>query len=177
MLERPAAISTGYAHCVIDVETQSSANLPKVGASRYAADPTTTVLVVGFAIDNEPVELWYPGQAPSPDRLVEVAADPEVPFIAHNAPFEIEIARKILTPRYGLPEIALERWVCTMTTASALAMPPDLEKLALALGLQAQKDPVGKRLMKRMSRPARGVAAAPAREILRVPQKRDSACE
>ena len=153
-LARTTTVSTGYAHCVLDVETQSSRNLTKAGAARYAADPTTTVLVVGFAIDNEPVELWYPGLAPLPDRLVEVAADPEVPFIAHNARFEIEIARNILTPRYGLPEIALERWVCTMTTASALAMPPDLEKLALALELQAQKDPVGKRLMRRMSRPA-----------------------
>ena len=153
VFERTAAISTGYAHCIIDVEMQSGADLPEVGASRYAADPTTTVLVVGFAIDDEPVELWYPDQAPLPERLAEVAVDPEVRFIAHNASFEIEIARKILTPRYGMPEIALERWVCTMTTASALAMPPDLEKLALALGLETKKNPIGKRLMRRCRAP------------------------
>jgi Family of unknown function (DUF5906) len=154
VLKRLSTISTGYAHCILDIETSSSANLTKVGAPRYAADASTSVTVVSFAIDEEPAEIWYPDQAPLPERLAEAAADPDVRFIAHNAAFEIEIARRILTPRHGLPEIALERWVCTMTTASAVAMPPDLEKLALALGLQAQKDPVGKRLMKQMSRPA-----------------------
>jgi hypothetical protein len=35
--------------------------LKRVGTRRYAADPGTEVLCGAFAIDNEPVQLWIPG--------------------------------------------------------------------------------------------------------------------
>jgi DNA polymerase len=153
MLQRPSIVSTGVSAVTIDLETCSMINLTESGASRYASDPSTTVRVVGFALDDAPVELWYPDRELLPDRLAAAAADPDVQFIAHNAGFEIEIARKILTPRFGLPEIALERWVCTQVTALVSAMPPELERLALALSLKVTKDTAAKRLMKQMAQP------------------------
>jgi DNA polymerase len=155
MLQRTNIVLTGVSRVTIDIEMSSGVNLTEVGASRYAFDPSTRVRVVVFAIDDAPPEAWIVETDPVPPvRLVEVAADPDVLVVAHNAGFECEICRKILMPRYGLPRIALERWRCTQHAALVHAYPPDLEKLALALGLKVLKDPVGKRLMKQMARPA-----------------------
>jgi DNA polymerase len=153
-LTDPASeISTGVSHVVLDIETGSKLNLPEVGAARYAADPSTWVRVVAFTIDDADPIIWLqPIEPDPPQQLIEAAADQKVRFVAHNAGFEIEIWRRILSPRYGLPPIDLARWICTMTTALVSAMPAVLETLAIALGLKFQKDTVGKRLMKQMAR-------------------------
>ena len=40
-----------------DYETRSQVDLKKVGAHRYAADPSTEVLCMAFAVDDGPVQL------------------------------------------------------------------------------------------------------------------------
>ena len=45
-----------------DFETQSTLDLTRVGAHRYAADPTTEIRCVGYAIDDGSIEIWTPGQ-------------------------------------------------------------------------------------------------------------------
>lgn len=89
---------------VIDIETRSRLDLRRVGAARYAADPSTDVWCVAFVIDDGSVQLWLPG-SPVPAAIIEAAADPEYLFVAHNAAFERAIWRDILTPRYGWPVI------------------------------------------------------------------------
>ena len=89
---------------VIDIETRSQLDLRRVGAARYAADPSTDVWCVGFVVDDGPVQLWLPG-SPVPAAIIEAAADPEYLFVAHNAAFERAIWRDILTPRYDWPVI------------------------------------------------------------------------
>ena len=44
-----------------DYETRSQVRLQLVGVHRYAADPSTEVLCCAYAIDDEPVQLWTPG--------------------------------------------------------------------------------------------------------------------
>jgi DNA polymerase len=66
---------TGF--IVIDVETRSLADLKKTGAARYAADPSTDIWCIAYAVDDTPVALWRPGE-PAPG----------VVFVAHNAGFE-----------------------------------------------------------------------------------------
>jgi hypothetical protein len=44
-----------------DFETRSAVSLEEVGAWRYAADQTTEVLCVGYAIDNADPQIWVPG--------------------------------------------------------------------------------------------------------------------
>ena len=46
-----------------DYETRGVLALNKVGAHRYAADSRTAVLCCAYAVDNEPVKLWTPGDA------------------------------------------------------------------------------------------------------------------
>ncbi len=60
-----------------DIETRAKASLKKVGADKYATDPSTEVLCVAYAVDDGPVQLWRPGD-PVPPEFVEAAANPSL---------------------------------------------------------------------------------------------------
>ena len=125
---------------IIDVETRSLLDLRKVGAARYARHLSTDTWCVGYAVDDDPVQLWLPSE-PVPPAIIEAAADPDCVFVAHNAGFERAILTHILVqrPHYGWPAIPVERWRCTMAMCLALALPPKLKKVAAVLGLKHQK--------------------------------------
>jgi DNA polymerase bacteriophage-type len=135
-----------------DIETRSTLALEAVGAWRYAADPTTDVLCVGFAIGDAEPEIWTPGE-PISEAFIAAASDPSWSVVAHNYGFERAIATRILTPRYGWPQIPIAQQRCSMTLALVNALPGGLDKAAAALGLAIQKDVEGYKLMKKMSRP------------------------
>jgi DNA polymerase len=137
---------------VVDVETRSCTDLKKVGAWRYAADPSTDVWCVGYAINDEPVRLWVRGE-PVPEVITAAATDSDTVWIAHNASFERGIFAHVLVPRYGWPAIPLERWRCTMAASLALALPPALDRVAQALGLPEQK--ANKTIVHQMAKPRR----------------------
>ena len=134
-----------------DVETRSAISLKDHGAHRYAADPSTEILCLGFAVDDEPVQLWVPGE-PVPTEFVEAASNSLWTVVAHNDQFEHAVARHILEPRHGFPAIPLQRRRCSMAMASAAALPASLAGAVAALGLPSTKDAAGARLMRRMSR-------------------------
>ena len=70
-----------------DIEARSAASLRTCGAWRYAADPSTDVLFVSYAVDDGEIETWLPGQ-PVPAPFLATAADPLAwRTIAHNAEF------------------------------------------------------------------------------------------
>jgi hypothetical protein len=50
-----------------DIETRSKVDLKGVGAYKYAADPSTEVLCVAYAVDDEPTQLWIPGDPVPPE--------------------------------------------------------------------------------------------------------------
>src|SRR6516164_3001365 len=137
-----------------DYETRSVLELPIVGPWRYAADERTEVRCCAYAVDDEPVQLWVPGN-PVPEPFLQAAADPSWLLFAHNAQFEIVIEHFIMRRRHGWPKIPLRQQRCTMAMALALALPPKLELLAEALELLHQKDKGGQRLMLLMSKPRR----------------------
>ena len=58
-----------------DLESRSAISLKGVGTWRYAADATTAVLCVAYAVDGAPVQLWIPGQ-PIPQEFIEATRDP-----------------------------------------------------------------------------------------------------
>jgi DNA polymerase len=138
-----------------DVETRSSINLKVAGAHRYASDPATEVLCVGYAVDDGPVEILVPGQ-PIPQPFIEAARDPSYLIVAHNDAFERTIERLILHPRYGWPLVPIERRRCSMAMAMAAALPGALDKACEAIGLTYTKDKAGQGLMRRMAKPLPG---------------------
>ena len=60
-----------------DYETRSRLNLKKVGLARYAADPSTTIICMAYAVDDGPVQRWFPGD-PVPPVWFEAANEPEL---------------------------------------------------------------------------------------------------
>jgi DNA polymerase len=148
-----APIEVAVAHVLHrDIETRSKVSLKKVGAYKYATDPSTEVLCVAYAVDDGPVQLWLPGD-PVPLEFLEAAADPSWVVCAHNDAFESAIEQHVLARRYGFPTIPIERHRCTMAICLALGLPARLGAVANALELVNRKDPDGERLMRQMSKP------------------------
>jgi hypothetical protein len=44
-----------------DYETRSSLKLRAVGTHRYATSPDTEVICCAYAVDDQPVKIWLPG--------------------------------------------------------------------------------------------------------------------
>ena len=137
-----------------DYETRSRAILKNVGTHRYAADPSTEILCVAFAVDDDPVQLWIPGN-PVPPEFIEAAHDPRWIVVAHGDHFETAIEQHVLAPRYGWPLIPIERHRCTMAMSLAAGLPARLSAAADALELANRKDAAGERLMHQTSKPRR----------------------
>lgn len=136
----------------IDFETRSTLDLKKVGTDVYSKHPTTDVWCMAWSIDNGPVNIWKRGDPyPFPHPLVRIIDHGEV--VAHNAPFEWAIWNNIMVPRYGWPELRIEQMRCTMAQSYAMALPGSLEQAGAAVGLEAQKDMKGRRLMLQMAQP------------------------
>lgn len=135
-----------------DYETRSRAVLKIVGTHKYAANPTTEVLCCAFAVDDEPVELWTPGD-PVPAAFIEAAHNPAWVVAAHGDHFETAIEQYILGPRYDWPAIPIERHRCTQALCLAHGLPARLSAAADALELSNRKDAAGERLMHQTSKP------------------------
>lgn len=143
----------------IDYETRSAVDLRKTGVHVYAEDVTTEVWCAAYAFDGDP-KLWVPGD-PCPYEILEHAVTGGT-FVAHNAAFEIAIARGVLTARHGWPEIPVAQWRCTMAQSYAMAMPGALEDAAAAFGLEQRKDMDGRRLILAMAKPRKVIGQLPA---------------
>jgi DNA polymerase len=132
---------------VWDCETRSAASLRECGSHIYSRDPSTQVLCVAYATDDEEPRLWTPGDC-VPPAFFEAGK-----LVAHNYFFEIDILKNILVPRHGFPAIPDEAWHCTQRLALANGYPPELDTLALALGLPYRKDPAARKAMLQVSKP------------------------
>lgn len=138
-----------------DVETRSEANLPDVGAHRYACDPTTVIFMCAVA-EQRPdatVYLWINPLF----RDAGVESDPQADELIHrattrfafNAPFEQAIFWG--TRQFGA--VPVESWRCTQAVARIAGMPDSLEKCGEALDIDCKKDRRGKDLIKFFSIP------------------------
>lgn len=138
--------------CVLDFETASFCELSDAGAWRYAEDPTTEVLCLCWSFMGHTEEYsWVPGD--DTDKLMRIASDPDVIFVAHNAGFEKAIWRKIMVPEFGIPDVPNERWHDILAVCAMKAIPQKLEKAVKTLGLPIEKDTAGSRFTVALSRP------------------------
>jgi DNA polymerase len=133
---------------------QATKSLKLVGAHRYAADSSTEILCAAYAVDDDPVRLWRPGD-PIPSEFIEAASNSSWSTCAHGDHFESAIEQHVLAPRHGWPFVPLERHRCTMAISLAAGLPARLDKVADALELTNRKDTAGERLMRQMSKPRR----------------------
>lgn len=133
----------------LDYETFSEVDLKKRGLPVYAADSSTEVLMLGWAFDNDPTELWQPHLSPMP-REVRRAMESDELLVAWNAAFERWISGHVL----GI-QTERTQWRDPMVMAYALSMPGALETVCKIVGLPPEKQKIadGKRLLRKFSQP------------------------
>lgn len=146
-------------YVVADFETFSRADLQKQGAWKYAQDFSTGILCLSLKVvtDGRPAPSRVLGEKELhalDSELMELASDPTVIFVAHNASFEQAIWKFLMVPM-GYPELPPERWHDTMAVAGMKALPLGLDALVSALELPVKKDMDGHRLMMVMCKPDR----------------------
>ncbi|PWG74977.1 hypothetical protein DF186_15105, partial [Enterococcus hirae] len=84
----------------LDFETRSTVDLKKTTADVYAHDPTPDVWCMAYALGENPVRIWTPGDEVLPTTLF-TAIEQGALIYAHKAAFELAIWNAIMVPRYG----------------------------------------------------------------------------
>jgi DNA polymerase len=133
-----------------DFETRSIIDLTKTGAYVYAAHPTTDVNCLGWAIDDDEVNLWMPGD-PFPADLKYAIKDGHL-IAAWNAQFERLIWNNVFI-KHGAPKLPIERFYCIAALSRARGYPGKLERAAQFAELDIGKDMEGHRLMMKLCKP------------------------
>lgn len=145
-----------------DFETRSELDLPTVGAHRYALHHSTEVLLISYAVDDEPVRV----EREVPDYIRYLMEDPDVLKIAHNAEFDMAIAKYVL----GIDVDSVfnnpfQGWHDTAYQAAYFGYPRSLAHLAGVLGAKAKASPEE---MHFFSTPKRLAAKADPNELFSV---------
>lgn len=132
----------------LDFETFSEMDIKKTTTSVYTSAPTTEILMLGWAYNDDPVELWEPRLGAAPDRLIQGLRNPSVLLHAFNAPFEDGITRN----QMGI-DIDFRRWQDTQIKALSRGFPAKLDDVLRAIGLP-MKDKRGGQLINMFSKRA-----------------------
>lgn len=138
----------------IDIETYSSADI-RYGVYKYADSPDFEILLLGYAFDDEPVQVADLTREEVPARFVRALFDRSVTKTAFNANFEMTCLRKLY------PDMPLECWECTSILSLYNSLPTGLANVAkiLKLGEDKQKDARGKALINYFSKPCKPTKA------------------
>ena len=135
----------------IDIETYSSALLPKCGVYRYADAPDFEILLFSYAFNDSPVQTVDLACGEElPPEVTRALTDPGIIKVAYNAQFE----RVCLSKHLG-QWMDPAQWRCTAVMASYLTLPARLGDVARALGLTQQKMDEGKELIRYFSVPCK----------------------
>lgn len=139
----------------IDIETYSSADLPKAGTYHYAEDKDFRVLLFGYSVDHGPVEVidLEAGET-IPCDVIEAIKNPSVIKWAFNAAFERVCISRMLGMKTG-EYLDPSGWRCSMVWSAYLGLPMSLEMVGGVLGLEKQKMKEGRLLIRRFCKPGK----------------------
>ena len=119
----------------LDFETASECDLKTAGVYNYAKHPSTRVLCMAYAVDDDEVQVWTPDQ-PFPRRILSHQ------IRAHNAAFERLIFWHVLNMPF------LNNFYCTAAQARANCAPGSLEDVGRFAGSSMRKDHRGAYLVR-----------------------------
>ena len=135
----------------IDIETYSSAPLPKCGVYCYCDAPDFEILLFSYAFDDEPVQtIDLASSETLPKKVISALEDPNIIKVAYNAQFE-----RVCLSRYLGHWLDPRQWRCTMVMAAYLTLPGRLADAAVALGTTEKKMEEGKDLIRYFSVPCK----------------------
>ncbi len=168
---------------IIDFETRSEVDLLKIGGYEYARHPSTEITCMAWKLDDEPTQLWHPAFEDLTPLQGKLKRDREAPprhllamgfplmmhagikdgdlFEAHNVFFERCMWHFVGERLHGFPKMPEHLWRCSAGLASSYALRRKLEHAVADLGLSAQKDMEGHKLMLRMCKPRNPTKADP----------------
>lgn len=137
----------------IDIETYSSADLPRTGVYKYAEAEDFEILLFAYSADGGPVEVVDLAQGEAlPKEIREALFEPETLKHAFNAAFE----RVCLSRYLGLPAgryLDPGSWRCTQLRAAYFGLPLSLAGAGAALKLTERKLESGQALIRTFSLP------------------------
>ena len=134
----------------LDLETYSSAPLPRCGVYRYCDAPDFEILLFSYAFDDEPVKTVDLASGETlPKEVISALEDPNIIKVAYNAQFE-----RVCLSRYLGHWLDPHQWRCTMVMAAYLTLPGKLADAAVALGT-TEKMEEGKDLIRYFSVPCK----------------------
>lgn len=134
----------------IDVETYSSVDIKESGAYKYIESPDFEILIIGYALNDNPVKIIDLAQGEKiPEEFEEALLDQDCIKVAHNAVFERLSFKRI---GYNIPA---EQWYCTSVKAAYCGLPLSLDEVSKALNLTDKKLDTGKALIKYFSCPCK----------------------
>lgn len=156
MTKNQPVINKEFTLIHIDFESRSSVDIWEVGAWAYSCHPSTEILCMAIAKDDEiphvlRQDFFEFGNDCPPGLVREIQAG--TLFKAFNAFFEQCIWRNQLVKKYGWPRIPVKSWRCVMAKSLAYAYPQSLDNAAQALGSQHQKSKTGKAVMLKLCKP------------------------
>lgn len=143
----------------LDYETYSDIDLTKRGLDVYTADPSTEVLMLAYAYDDDEPSIWVPDEdGPMPAHLAEALVAPGIQRWAFNMPFERLITRRVL--KLAMP---YENTRCTQVLSYMQSFAGRLEDVGKQVGLPEDKQKIsdGKRLIRKFSMPQKTTAKKP----------------
>ena len=124
----------------IDIETYSDVPLPKTGVYRYCESPDFEILLFGYSVDSDPVQVVDLACGEKiPEKIIAALEDETIIKLVFNASFERVCLSKFLgypTGEYLDPE----SWRCSMIWAATMGLPLSLEGYSMdriAKGLEA----------------------------------------
>lgn len=136
----------------IDAETYSSVDLADAGVHKYADSDDFEILLFGFAVDDDEVEVVDIADGETiPREIISMLTDPGVVKVAYNAQFERTTIGKFL--KAPMPP---EQWNCSLVLAAQAGLPLGLDAVCKALGLppdEAKAD--GRALINYFSKPCK----------------------
>lgn len=146
----PLGVRSVRKHLHIDFETCSRVDLKKTGASRYAADPSTLVLCVAWAWDDEPVQSRVLPDIQFMSQLIYELDRNRGVLHAWNVSFEQAILKHKFLMLFAQVDVS-----CSMQRALYGGLPGSLAMAvpALKLPVTYHKSVTGHRLMMKMCKP------------------------
>ena len=143
----------------IDIETYSSVDLVKCGVYPYAESSDFEILLLGYAFDDEEVQVVDLASGESvPKEVIKAMTNPAVIKTAFNANFE----RTCLAKHFKV-QMLPSQWRCSQVHALTLGLPGHLAAVAKVMGLKEQKMKEGKALIRYFSMPCKGTKANEAK--------------
>lgn len=121
-----------------DFETRSELNLKDVGAHKYATHHSTEILLISYAFNSGPVQV----SREVPEQIIEMMEDPDILKVAHNAEFDMAIAKYVLgVDLDNVCNNPYRGWHDTAYQAAYYGYPRALADLAGVLGTGAKASP------------------------------------